>query len=441
MNRLSILLLGFAGLFVVTDHRVAHSQDIFQSQGPSLTRGHTSSINDLSASRHNPAASSYFMTGNNGWQSNLIGPVSAGYEVGKIDSLIDELDELIDILENEDLSVEQALEAKERFEPFLENAARDGLIKVGGNAALPFFPVFYHNSALGTFTADLLISGSLRSTVLADDIDIIGFNDNFRINTSAALYLKSVGIVSLGLGYSRMSYQNDSGALHTGVKVNINQMNLGKNVLSLAALEDGEDIGDAIQDDYEENANSSVNIGIDVGGLWVSERYTAGFTIKDINEPEYDYGSLISNCSGLLGISLDNCFVAQDAIAQGAIAGSEVYVANAQANIEASAWLGEQFSWGLHSSIDLNDKNDPLGDVYQWASIGATARLNNWFVPELRAGYSKNLAGTELGYYSLGITFFKRAELDIRWADESIDIDGTSAPRSAYISFAIQTKF
>lgn len=424
----------------------AYSNDSFQPFGASLTRSKVSVPSDPGSSMNNPAAASHFMKGKSGFRYNFIGPVGAGYELGQIDSLVDELDELIDILENEDLSAQEALDAKDRFDPFLQSAAVNGMIKVGGNAALPFFPMFYHNNEFGTFTAEITFAGSLRSTVLDDRIQIVSVNDSFKINTQAAVYVKSAAKANLGLGWSRPIFKTEQGLLHGGVKLNINQYELAKNVISLAGLEDGEDIGDAIKDDYENNAASSTNIALDAGLLWISKRYSIGLALNDINEPEYDYGSLASNCSGLSGISLDNCFVAQDAIAQGRIRADEVYVANAQATVEAStwvaaSWLGKGTRWGFHSALDLNEKNDAIGDLYQWASVGATAEFNNWLVPEFRMGYSKNLSGTELSYYSVGVTFFKHADLDIKWSDESVEVDDSRAPRSAFFSFAIQTKF
>ncbi len=117
------------------------------------------------------------------------------------------------------------------------------------------------------------------------------------------------------------------------MKVNVNQYALSKNIISLAGLEDGEDIGDAIRDDYEANANTSTNMGIDAGLIWGSEYLNAGLAITDIKAPEYEYGTLVASaneCRSLSGVSLENCFVAQDAIAQGRINGNKVYVANAQ---------------------------------------------------------------------------------------------------------------
>jgi hypothetical protein len=305
-------------------------------------------------------------------------------------------------------------------------------------------PLMYHSNSFGTLYADLKISGSLKSVVLDDEIQIIPLNDSFQINTSASVFVKSAGAVTLGLGYSRPIWHSQNGLLHAGLKVNISQYELATNIIALAGLEDGENIGDAIENDYEANSNSSTSLGIDAGLVWISEHFNAGFTLTDINEPEYEYGSLVASvdeCQALIGVSLDNCFVAQEEISRGRINGDEVFVANAQATVSASAWTGEDIRWGFHTSLDLNEKNDALGDVYQWANASTTIELNNWLLPELRLGYTKNLSGTELGYYSVGLTFLKQAELDVRWSDESVVIDGSSAPRSAYFSFAIQSKF
>ena len=419
----------------------AFANDPFGHSGTAVTVGDIAYNHDISSISHNPAASSAALKGGSGFVFNMLPPIGGGYEVGQIDSLLDELDELIDILEDDDLNAQDALDAKDRFDPFLENAGRNGLIKLSGHAGFPILPALYVSSELGTFSFNAHFSGSLRSTVIDDNIEIIGFNDSFRINTSAAVYVKSAGLSQVSLGYSDEFWQQGDGKLFAGATLNINRLSLSKNLISLAGLEDGEDIGDAIEDDYENNEQSSTQLGLDIGALWVHSNYQVGLSISDLNQPEYEYKSLASDCSQLTGISLDNCIVAQDAISQGRIAANEVYTANTQATLSASTWLGESKQWQLHTSFDLNDKNDPIGDVYQWANIAASAKFDNWLIPAIRLGYSANLAGTELRYYNLGLTLFKRAQLDLRWSDESVDIDGTNAPRSAFISFSIQSQF
>ncbi|MEQ3653402.1 MAG: conjugal transfer protein TraF [Glaciecola sp.] len=419
----------------------ALANDPFGHSGTAVTVGDIVYNHDISSISHNPAASSAALKGGSGFVFNMLPPIGGGYEVGQIDSLLDELDELIDILEDDDLSAQDALDAKDRFDPFLENAGRNGLVKLSGHAGFPILPALYVSSELGTFSFNAQFSGSIRSTVIDDNIDIVGFNDSFKINTAAAVYVKSAGLSQVSLGYSDEFWQHGDGQLFAGATLNINRLSLSKNLISLAGLEDGEDIGDAIEDDYENNEQSSTQIGVDIGALWVHSDYHIGLSISDLNEPEYEYKSLNSDCSQLSGISLDNCIVTQDAISQGRVRANEIYTANAQATLSASAWLGESKQWQIHTSLDLNDKNDPIGDIYQWANIATTAHFDNWLIPGIRLGYSTNLVGSELSYYNIGVTLFKRAQLDLRWSDESVDIDGTEAPRSAFISFSIQSQF
>lgn len=409
--------------------------------GQANTRGKLAVSSDFSSVRSNPASAAWLLPSETSFDFNIFGPIGGGYEVGKVDSLLDELDELIDILEQDDLSAQDALDAKERFDPFLVNAAVDGRVKAFGYASIPVFPLFMRLGEDQVIYADLHVGGSLRATVIDDEIDIVGFNDTFAINTDAAVYVKSMGLVSLGLGYSSKVWEYLDASVYAGVKANVNRFSLAKNIISLAGLEDGENIGDAIEDDYENNANASVNLGLDVGVEWVAPHYQVGLSITDINEPDYDYGSLISDCSGLTGISLDNCIVSQNAIAAGKIRGDESYTATAQATLSGSLKVGNEYGILLGGSYDLNDKNDPIGDPYQWLHVSATTFFDNFWLPELRLGYSQNMAGSELSYYSVGFTLFQRASLDFSWSDEKVEIDDSEAPRSAMLSFSIQSKF
>ncbi|MEM0909484.1 MAG: conjugal transfer protein TraF [Pseudomonadota bacterium] len=409
--------------------------------GQANSRGKLAISQDFSSVRNNPASAAWISPAETTFDYNIFGPIGAGYEVGKIDSLLDELDELIDILEQDDLSAQDALDAKERFDPFLVDAAVDGRVKAFGYASIPLFPMYFRAKDEHIIYADFHVGGSLRATVIDDEIDIVGFNDTFAINTDAAVYVKSMGLISVGLGYATQVWEYNDAQVFAGVKANINRFSLAKNIISLAGLEDGEDIGDAIEDDYENNANASFNLGLDVGIEWVEPKYQLGLSITDINEPDYDYGSLVSDCSGLTGISLDNCIVSQNAIAAGRIRGEETYTATAQATLSGSYKIGNGYGVLLGGSVDINEKNDPIGDPYQWFHVSATTFFDKAWVPELRFGYSENMAGSELSFYSVGFTLFERASLDVSWSDEKVEIDDSEAPRSALLSFSIQSKF
>ncbi len=412
---------------------------------PASPQSGVPSITSLSSSLQNPAAPSYLSQNKNGWHINMLAPIAVGYELGKIDSLVDELDALIDILEKDDLTAQEALDVKDRFEPFLKSASIDGTLKAAGSVGLPLLPIFYSDDSIGTFSFNLSASGAIRSSVLDDDIEIVNVGDSFRINTSAAVYVKSVAMTALSLGYSYPVYQRQDSQMFLGTNIHLKRLSLAKNVISLSALEDGTDIEDAIEDDYENNVNSTTALGIDTGVIWASGNYTLGLLINDINEPEYKYNTIGDTCSNLTGVSIDNCFVAQGAVATGKISGNEVFISNRQSTLSASAWYGgheaSDSSLAIHASYDLNDKNDPLGDLYQWANVGITGNLGNWLLPQVRLGYKKNLVGSELSYYSLGFTFLGRANIDVIWTNEEVDIDDSSAPRSAFVNVSIQSRF
>ncbi|MFT5670671.1 MAG: hypothetical protein ACI9WH_001498, partial [Glaciecola sp.] len=76
---------------------ISMAQQTFASSGSALNRGAVVVGSDLNSAFYNPAAPSFMLAGEVGFQTNFIAPFGAGYEVGEIDSLIDELEELIDI--------------------------------------------------------------------------------------------------------------------------------------------------------------------------------------------------------------------------------------------------------------------------------------------------------------------------------------------------------
>ena len=64
--------------------------------------------------------------------------------------------------------------------------------------------------------------------------------------------------------------------------------------------------------------------------------------------------------------------------------------------------------------------------------------MNNWWLPNIRAGYRQNLAGTELGYLSVGFTAFKFINFDISSALDTVKIDGTELPQGVMTSIGFQ---
>jgi hypothetical protein len=51
------------------------------------------------------------------------------------------------------------------------------------------------------------------------------------------------------------------------------------------------------------------------------------------------------------------------------------------------------------------------------------------------------MVGNEFSYASVGATFLKGINFDMSYGLESIEVDGSKAPRSIYLSLGIETSF
>src|SRR5690606_25640185 len=103
--------------------------------------------------------------------------------------------------------------------------------------------------------------------------------------------------------------------LFAGIQANIYKVSLNKQVLALSNIEDDE-VSDAIQDEFDENTVDTTQVGIDVGLLWSMPNAQVGVTFANINEPEFDYGDIGTNCGAILDpIRQSNCLVAQNTFA------------------------------------------------------------------------------------------------------------------------------
>ncbi len=77
-------------------------------------------------------------------------------------------------------------------------------------------------------------------------------------------------------------------------------LSLSKQVIGLLNIDEGEELGDVISDDYDGNQVSSTAMGIDLGLIWEADNYHLGFTWRNINEPEFDFGTLGEDCNNAL---------------------------------------------------------------------------------------------------------------------------------------------
>ncbi|MEE4161930.1 MAG: conjugal transfer protein TraF, partial [Woeseiaceae bacterium] len=165
-------------------------------------------------------------------------------------------------------------------------------------------------------------------------------------------------------------------------------------------------------------------VGVDIGALWVAGNYQLGAQLTNINQPTFDFPD----------VNLEP-YSNPDII--GFLQRDKVYVMDRQLKLEASLFSRNR-RWTGNLGVDANAATDPLGDDYQWLTLSTGYTMDNWWLPNVRLGYRQNLAGTELGYLSVGFTAFRFVNVDIASALDTVSIDGTTLPQGLMTSIGFQ---
>lgn len=415
------------------------AQPIYHPIGAGVTLGSIANTRSLSTSLSNPA-SPFLMFDDNEARDNpsgqfrfgLIGPGGVGVEVGDLDSLSDEMDELESVLDDTDLTYTEALAAQTKYNAFLKNAGENGYVKVTTAGYVPAFPILYKHPKFGTFAFDLILAGEAKMQVLDDELDIEVDGSDVSLETDSSVYSQTALAAVFGIGYSNQVWRNQQGQLILGSKINLTRMKLSRSFTSIENLDE--------DDELEESEAFSNNYSIDIGAIWLSQNRMIGIEITNFNEPKYDYDALGTACGLKTGVELINCNLVTSFVNSGDLSYSDEYVAERQLSIEATASLAKR-QWSIQSSLDINAVADAVQDEYQWFVVSASHYgASNW-LPGFRLGYSKNLAGTELDYMNLGFTLFQRANLDIGWALDTVEVDGKNMPRALFVNLGLETAF
>lgn len=414
---------------------------VSQPFGSSFTLGSSTNPASLMTAMGNPATA-YFMVNSeagDNFRTGILGPIGVGYEVGEVDSLEDKIDELDDLLDQEVTTIGQALNIQSRANDLLAQMGEDANLKVMIGAPAPVFPVIYKTDNGGAFMLDLSVSAVAKGYFLDDDIDIVQeTNGDYSLDTNSSMYAKAGAALTFGLGYSSDVYRSDAGTLVLGTKLNAHSVTLGKALLHLESSDD--DTEDAFSDAFSEQQETTTDFGLDLGAIWAAEHYQLGFQGTNLNEPSFAYGKLPSNCTMVTPINQPSCSAALEFAEKGEIELNEEYTMERQFTLEASTFVFDR-QLALAASYELNEVADLVGDKYQWATVSTAYYSNNAFIPALRLGYKKNMAGSELSYAMVGATLFKRLHLDLAYGLEKVEIDGDEAPRSLYFSMGIESAF
>lgn len=431
----------------------AQAGPLYHPQGSNLTYGAVSNGQSIMSDITNPAAGAAVLTKNgNQYRLGIPGSLGAGFEFGEVDDLYDRIDaesaKFQNIQTPTDISSAAAAVAEidttlASLNSVLADVQADGYAKVFASVDVPL--VIAHKGLGGSLALDINKSLSSRATGLhetvtfnstaalagtddpTDDIGLTlvgGIPTNFTIDNDSSILIKASMVTDLSLGYSRPVFKTDEATLYAGARAHhytVEQSRLAVRMTDLV------DVQQQFEDALDQNRSSDTGMGLDVGVLWVSEHYRAGATLTNINEPDFDTGAI-----DLTGYDLTGPIAQQ-------LTSENSFTMEKQLTLEAALYTASQ-NWVISGAYDANAVEDSLGDEYQWATVSAAYATDTWFLPGIRAGIRKNLAGTEINYYSLGVTL-AMVNLDLAWSTDKVTIDGDSVPRGAMVNLGIELSF
>jgi len=251
------------------------------------------------------------------------------------------------------------------------------------------------------------LSGGLHLTIDPNTREVSATFDN-----DSLLLTRAAKVIEFGASYSRPVFASDDGTLFFGARPKLTQIGLTRITTRFGDLDDAEDVFDDARDS---DFVTEGKFGLDMGVLWQSKRYRAGLTVVNLTEPEFDFPELDYS-------DIENLEIRE------ALGDSEHYTAEHQFKVEG-AWLSEGQAWTVFAGYDINEVFDPAGNETQWGSLSTSYDFENSWFNNVRAGLSRNFAGSELSTASLGATVFTFLNLDISSTLSDTRIDGDELPR------------
>ena len=245
-----------------------------------------------------------------------------------------------------------------------------------------------------------------------------------RLENDSLLLTKVATIGEFAAGYGRQVWSTDSGRLFVGGKAKFYSVGLSRASVRFGDITDSDELFDAIR---HADLSHESGFGIDIGASWVAQHFLIGATLVNINEPDFKYPAVDTSAYTNQAI-ID--FLNRD----------DTYTMEAQLRLESSLYTTDR-RWIVNIGLDANEVQDPVGDDFQWATVSAGYNTNKWWLPGVRFGFRKNLAGTEIGYLAFGMTVLKYVNLDIASALETVHISGESLPRGLMFSLGFQANF
>lgn len=235
---------------------------------------------------------------------------------------------------------------------------------------------------------------------------------------------KATKTIDFSISYSNLVTGGESGNLYFGVKPILHRMGLTNASIRLGEITDTEELFDDIK-----NGNYIYENGFDtdLGLIWAANNYQIGATITNIFEHVYDFPELADNKSRSLSVTKQ-------------LSQHETYKMERQLKLEAGIYSSEK-RWSLYSELDANAISDPMGDDYQWFTLTGGYVSNSWILTNAQLGYSRNLAGTTLGFINAGVTLFKYINLDAATTIDTVTLSGDKFLRGLNVRIGTQFSF
>jgi len=432
---------------------LSQAAPLYHPSGSNLTYGAVSNGQSITSDITNPAAgAAVLQQDGNQYRLGIPGSLGAGFEFGQVDQLYDRINAEADKFQTTQnltnitspaAAVTEINDAIASLNSVLADVQTNGYAKAFGSANIPL--AVAHKGLGGSLVFNAGGSFVTRATGLHETVTfnsvqaLAGVDDptddiniaytgliptGFTVDNDSTVLIKASLVRDMSLGYSRSLMKRNEAELYVGARAHyytVEQSQLNVRMANLV------DVQQQFKDAMDQDRSSDSGISMDVGLLWVSENYRLGGTLTNINEPSFKGAA-----ADLTGYDPSSS-VAQRLLANG------TYVMERQLSVEASLYTASK-NWVISGGLDANAAKDALGDEYQWATVSAAYATDTWWLPGIRAGLRKNLAGTEINYFTLGATL-AMLNLDVAWSSDTVTIDGSSVPRGAMINLGLEIGF
>ena len=432
----------------------AQADPVYHPPGSNLTYGAVSNGQSIMSDITNPAAgAAVLQKDGNQYRLGIPGSIGAGIEFGQVDGLYDRINaeadkfqfsQTISNTSSASAAVAEVDAAVASLNTILADVETNGYTKVFGSINIPL--VIAHKGLGGSLAFDVNKSFVTRATALhetvtfnsaaalagtddpTDDV-VVTFNGSgvptgYTFDNDSSALIKAGLVTDLSLGYSRPLMKAQAATLYAGARAHYYTVEQSRTAIRMTNLTD---VQTQFENALDQSRNSESAMGLDVGVLWVSEHYRAGATLANVNEPSFDAATI-----DLTGYDLAGT-VAQE------LAADNKYTMEKQLQLEAALYTASQ-NWVISGGFDANAVKDVLGDEYRWATVSAAYATDTWWLPGIRAGIRKNLAGSKVNYLSVGTTL-AMVNLDLAWSSDKVTIDGSTVPRGAIFNLGLELSF